>query len=111
VIGDPATTFPDKEFQLGPGPWKVKYAHVGHTHNIFPVNGNAGTFEMMPNSGEIFFIPTPSQWIGFLTGAGSSEHMWYDDALLDEVINDDNYLEIKELILEHESVVQTAIGE
>src|SRR6056297_14455 len=52
-------------------------------------------FEVMPNSDEIFFIPTPSQWIGFLTGAGSSEHMWCDDALLDEVVDDHNYSQIK----------------
>lgn len=105
VLGDPATTFPDKEaigFNLA-GPIWVHYVHVGRTHNILPVSGQ---FEISFDSGEIFFLPLPSQWYDFVTGEGDSEHMWYDDALLEEVLEDPAYNAIGDLLLENEMVEQ-----
>lgn len=110
VLGDPATTFPDKE-SIWDDQWKlpvvVYYEHVGNTHNILPLTGtNSSHYDIMFDSGEIFFVPTASQWIGFLSGAGDNEHMLYDDALLHEVINDPAYIELKDMLIEHESVEQ-----
>jgi len=105
VIGDPATTFPNKEY-ISLNPFKqmvVYYEHVGNVHNMFSIDGDQ-EFEIGFDSGEVFFIPLPSQWVAFLSGVG--EHMWYDDALLYEVLDDSAYTEIAELIEDHESVVQ-----
>ncbi|QEF99774.1 Lipase (class 3) [Stieleria maiorica] len=109
VLGDPATTFPDKEaiWENWKTPTIIYYEHVGNTHNINPLTGtNSAHYEILFDSGEIFFVPTASQWIGFLSGAGDNEHMLYDDALLHEVINDPMYIEIKDLLIEYESVEQ-----
>ncbi len=108
VLGDPATTFPEKEaigFNLL-GPIWVFYHHVGITHTIHPLNADSSTFEIWFDSGEIGFTPYPWQWAAFLTGKGDSEHMWYDDALLEEVVDDPTLIEFKDLIVEHASVVQ-----
>ena len=107
VLGDPATTFPAGEYV--PGKWTpkyIKYYHVGNTHSINPINGKSAGFEIYFDSGEIWFQPTLSQWNGFLSGAGDSEHMWYDDALYQEAINDPSLLEIKDALAEHEFVEQ-----
>ncbi len=104
VNGDPATTFPEKE-QIGINfftGW-VYYQHIGRTITIFPFD-NGGDFTIIP--GETNFTPTAAQWIGFLTGAGHSEHMWYDDALLEEVREDDQFNAIEAMVMEHQAVAQ-----
>lgn len=109
VLGDPATTFPDKEsvWEKWKLPFIVSYEHVGNTHNINPLTGtHSSHYEIFFDSGEIFFVPTASQWIGFLTGVGDNEHMLYDDALLHEVINDPQYIAIKDLLIQYESIEQ-----
>lgn len=63
-------------------------------------------FDIAFDSGEIFYIPTASQWYGFATGVGDNEHILYDDALLNAVTSDPDYIEIKDLLIEHASVEQ-----
>jgi len=104
VHGDPATTFPEKE-QIGLNyltGW-VYYAHVGSPITIFP-EGNGIDFWIEP--GQSSFVPSTAQWYGFLTGAGHSEHMWYDDALWKEVTEDPQYNPIQALLKDYASVIQ-----
>ena len=101
MIGDPVTTFPDKE-AVGLG--FIVYEHVGIIHNILPLNTAGSAFEFSYNDTDVFFIPTPSQLLRFTDGVG--EHMWYDDALLEEVVDDHTYIHVKDLLIGFETVVQ-----
>jgi hypothetical protein len=106
VNGDPAPMFPssaavDKWY----GEW-VEYVHIGNMHTITPLNDQGTAFDIIFDSGIGDYIPATDATWGFVGGLGNTEHMWYDDALLLEVVNDPSYIDLKDMLLLFEFVVQ-----
>lgn len=92
VDGDPATTFPYGEFvSINPfSKMYIKYEHVGTTNTILPVFNDNSEFVILFDSGEDTNMELSiAQWAAFFSGGG--EHMWYDDALKQEVLGMSQY--------------------